>query len=43
MGISFERRLTTFCNSYLDSARFSGAIKDHIFKSLGNDKNGGTF
>jgi hypothetical protein len=33
--MNLERRITTSCNSCLDSTYFSCAIQDHIFNALG--------
>ena len=33
--MSFERRITTSCNSYLASVNFSCAIQDHFFNTFG--------
>jgi hypothetical protein len=37
--MNLERRITTSCNSCLDSTYFSCAIQDHIFNALGIKKN----
>jgi len=36
--MSFERRITTSCNSCLASVNFSYAMQDHIFNAFGIKK-----